>query len=196
MCVRSARHCQIRSTLTPRAHRSRSLVRVPDDDICRSEGWDCRCEIGQEVAKSLGGSGALAKGPESGTAVLDLRVLFSVEEGYAPPQGPVRLARSSRYFEDTGYWKTQADADDGMPEQLQFRLQCREPGLELGGQTLLPPGPVYFNALYDGAGLNKGRITVKEDLGSDVGLFRAKGILAEFKIVGNFEAARGREVPE
>jgi hypothetical protein len=63
--------------------------------------------------------------------------------------------------------------------------------MRLGDDVLVPPGPMYFNArcewkegrlaLYDG------RLTVKEDVGIDVGLFKAKGILAEFKIVGTFE---------
>ena len=162
-------------------------------EICRADGWQCRCEIGSEVAKSVGGSGSLAKGPASSTAALDLRLCFSLDEGYSPPQGQVRLVGSSRFFEPTGFWKVQADADGGEPEQLQWRLQCLDGGLVLGGQTLLPAGPVYFNALYDTtSGLEKGRITVKEDIGSDVGLFRAKGILAEFKIVGVFDVARGR----
>ena len=60
----------------------------------------------------------------------------------------------------------------------------------------MPPGPLYFDAkcargrggalalrLYDGL------ITVKEEVGADVpGLFRSRGILAEFKVVGTFSA--------
>ena len=42
--------------------------------------------------------------------------------------------------------------------------------------------------------LSDGRITVKEDVGADVGIFRAKGILAEFKIVGTFECTPCLEV--
>ena len=105
------------------------------------------------------------------------------------------LARSSKYFADVGFWKVQADADDGAPEQVQWRLDCaNEEGLTLGGQTLLPKGSVYFNALYSGGvGLERGRITVKEEIGQDFGIFNAKGILAEFKIVGTFEAVKLKE---
>ena len=170
------------------------------EDICRPSGWDVKCEIGSEVARSVGGSGQLASSRASGTAVLDLRLSFALDKGYSPPQGPVRLARSSRYFSEVGFWKVDADTDDGVPEQVQWRLQTDD-GLVLGGQTLVPPGPCYFNMLYtpadgdgDGAGgggsLDKGRITVKEDIGVNTGIFQAKGILAEFKIVGTCSAAR------
>ena len=40
--------------------------------------------------------------------------------------------------------------------------------------------------------LGNGRITVKEEIGANVGIFNAKGILAEFKIVGVFDAAKAR----
>ena len=170
------------------------------EDICRPSGWDVKCEIGSEVARSVGGSGQLASGPASGTAVLDLRLCFALDKGYSPPQGPVRLARSSRYFSEVGFWKVDADTDGGVPEQVQWRLQTLDDGLVLGGQTLVPPGPCYFNMLYtpadgDGAGggggsLEKGRITVKEEIGVNTGIFQAKGILAEFKIVGTCSAAR------
>jgi hypothetical protein len=71
----------------------------------------------------------------------------------------------------------------------------REEGLQLGGETLISGGPLYFNARCAPAPenadpayvLSDGRLTVKEDLGSNVGLFQSRGILAEFKIVGGFE---------
>ena len=166
-------------------------------DITRPDGWRLKCEIGSEVAQRLGGSGTLATGPVSSTAALDLRVAFGLDEGYAPPQGPVRLLQRSRYLEEVGFWKVDADADDGMPEQVQFRLQVRaeDGGLVLGGTTLVPPGPLYFNAIYSpqdargGGGLERGRVTVKEDIGTNA-IFQARGILAEFKIVGAFDATR------
>ena len=91
----------------------------------------------------------------------------------------------------------EADADDGVPQQVQWRLQTSEAeGLVLGGDTLCPAGPVYFNALFkaaNGGSLERGRITVKEEIGQDFGIFNAKGILAEFKIVGTFEAVKLKE---
>ena len=162
--------------------------------LCRSQGWDVRCDIGRDVARAVGGTGSLATGPDgSATCVLDLKISFSEDVGYVPPQGQARLLRASRFLaDDTGFWKVEADSDDGVPQQVQWRLDVQKPdGLVLGGQTLLPPGPLYFNArcsldagrlsLYDG------RLTVKEDIGVNAGLFQAKGILAEFKIVGTFD---------
>ena len=67
--------------------------------ICRPEGWDVRCQIGSDVARSVGGSGELAKAQTS-TGQLDLRLAFGLDEGYSPPQGPVRLLRTSRYLRD------------------------------------------------------------------------------------------------
>ena len=90
----------------------------------------------------------------------------------------------------TGLWP---DGADGLPFQLQWRLgTVAEDGLVASGDTLIPPGAVYFNARCerreDGLGvrLSDGRITVKEEIGAN-GLFQARGILAEFKIVGTFE---------
>ena len=93
---------------------------------------------------------------------------------------PLKLTRACSHLDST---------------EVQWRLQSAE-GLTLGGQTLLPPGPIYFNALCTvlpsgGVALEKGRITVKEDIGVNAGLFQGRGILAEFKVVGSFEVKRG-----
>ena len=166
-----------------------------------------RCEIGAEVARSVGGSGSLAMAKEgSSTGVLSLRLRFSVDDGYAPPQGAVALLRESRFFPPAapadasarreGFWKLGEDDDDGVPRQIQWRLQTGADGLVLGGQTLVPPGAVYFNAkasfdaAQDKLALYDGRITVKEDIGVNTPVFSARGILAEFKIVGTFECSR------
>ena len=168
------------------------------DALCRPQGWICKAEIGSSVARSVGGSGQLASGPTTSTAALSLRLAFAVDEGYQPPQGRCMLLSPSKFLSDEaptrGFWKVDDDGDDGFPRQVQWRLHTKEAeGLVLGGDVLLPPGAVYFNAKCamrtDGSGLitlGDGRITVKEDLGSDF-IFQAKGILAEFKIVGTFE---------
>ena len=166
--------------------------------LCRPQGWTCKCEIGSSVARSVGGSGQLASGPTTSTAALSLRLAFAVDEGYQPPQGRCMLLSPSKFLSDEvptrGFWKVDDDGEDGFPRQVQWRLHTKEAeGLVLGGDVLLPPGSVYFNAKCamrtDGSGmitLGDGRITIKEDLGSDF-IFQAKGILAEFKIVGTFE---------
>jgi hypothetical protein len=159
--------------------------------LCREDGWLVRCQIGSEAARAVGGSGELAKGSSS-TAAIDFALSFSRDAGYVPSQGSVNLIRASRFLAPKpGFWKLESDDDDGVPQTVQWRLQTSEQGMRLGDDVLVPPGPMYFNArcewkegrlaLYDG------RLTVKEDVGIDVGLFKAKGILAEFKIVGTFE---------
>jgi len=163
--------------------------------FCRTDGWLVRCEIGADVARAVGGSSSLAKGIDAGTAVIEFALNFEREFGYDPAQGAVNVLRTSRFLvpEQRGFWQIDADDDDGVPETIQWRLTVAEPGIRLGEQQLVPPGPVYFNARCswsEGGSaltLGDGRLTVKEDLGSDVGIFRARGILAEFKIVGTFE---------
>ena len=78
--------------------------------------------------------------------------------------------------------------------RLQWRVACL--GIESVG---LPAGPLYFNAKIaldgDAISLTSGRLTVKEEIGVNTPLFpTARGILAEFKIVGTFEA-RARAAP-
>lgn len=177
------------------------------ESLCRPLGWDVKCEIGSEVARSVGGSGTLAKGSSS-TALLTLKLGFTVDEGYAPPQGAVAFLAPSRFFTDAsprGFWKVDDDGDDGFPRQVQWRLHTSdaEEGLVLGGDTLLPAGAVYFNAKCKtktsqageamGITLGDGRITVKEDLGANTPLFQGRGILAEFKVCGTFECREALE---
>ena len=154
------------------------------DALCRADGWSCKCEIGSSVARSVGGSGSLATGPTTSTAVLNLRLGFALDEGYAPPQGGCSLLKPSKFLSadqpTRGFWKVDDDGDDGFPRQVQWRLNTKEAdGLTMaGGDVLLPPGAVYFNAKCasraDGAGitLGDGRITIKEDLGANVGIFQ------------------------
>ena len=37
--------------------------------------------------------------------------------------------------------------------------------------------------------LGRGRVTVKEDIGVNTGIFQGRGILAEFKLVGSFDVS-------
>ena len=164
-------------------------------ELCEPE-WAIRCELGAAVASSLGGSGSLARGrTDASTDVrLDCGVRFEIDAGFDPPQGTVRLARPSRLLAAEGFWKVSETDDRDVPKAISWRLQST--GIRAGEEELVPRGPLYFNALLEGDGstlplqLTAGRLTVKEDLGADVGIFRARGILAEFKIVGAFEAQR------
>ena len=87
-----------------------------------------------------------------------------------------------------GFFKIEADDDEGVPTYVQWRTKCL--GIESVG---LPAGSLYFNAKIvrdgDRCTLEAGRLTVKEEIGVNTPLFpTARGILAEFKIVGTFEA--------
>jgi len=163
-------------------------------ELCRPDGWDVRCEIGSGVAKSVGGSGALAKANSQDVRLeLSLALDQYTEERYQdPPQGALRFLRQSRFFEPEseiieGFFKIEADAE-GVPTYVQWRTKCL--GIESVG---LPAGSLYFNAKIvrdgDRCTLEAGRLTVKEEIGVNTPLFpTARGILAEFKIVGTFEA--------
>jgi hypothetical protein len=177
------------------------------EELCRESGWDVQCEIGAANARRLGGTGKLASGDATGADVgLDLRLRFLLDSGFEPPQGSVELLRPSRFFDEApgavrGFWKVDADDDAGVPTAVQWRLSCT--GLNASGNILVSPGPLYFNAKVEqpvggiagrqgvgttGVRMGDGRITVKEDLGVNL-LFQARGILAEFKIVGSFECS-------
>ena len=124
-----------------------------------------RCEIGSEVARSVGGSGSLAMAKEgSSTGVLSLRLRFSVDDGYAPPQGAVALLRESKFFPsaasaapaDTstrreGFWKLGEDDDDGVPRQIQWRLQTGADGLALEEALFAPPHKINPNCFGRGS---------------------------------------------
>lgn len=100
-----------------------------------------------------------------------------------------------------GFWSVDATDDEDVPTAIKWRLQCV--GIESGGVTIVPEGQIYFNALVgerralpgeesaEGTrpiSLGSGRVTVKEDVGVNT-IFQARGILAEFKLVGSFDAA-------
>eukprot|EP00316_Scyphosphaera_apsteinii_P008932 CAMPEP_0119308018 /NCGR_PEP_ID=MMETSP1333-20130426/8355_1 /TAXON_ID=418940 /ORGANISM="Scyphosphaera apsteinii, Strain RCC1455" /LENGTH=245 /DNA_ID=CAMNT_0007311699 /DNA_START=77 /DNA_END=814 /DNA_ORIENTATION=+ len=165
-------------------------------ELCRPDGWTIQCDIGAAVARAAGGTGTLARQSSSAEIRLDLRVALDLDAGYEPPQGSVRLLSSSRLLNSSrGFWKVDATDEEDMPTALQMRLSCKD--IEVSGETLVPAGALYFNALIDqsnsaGAAsavrLSRGQLTVKEDLGVNLGLFNPRGILAEFKLIGTFRA--------
>jgi len=67
--------------------------------------WTVRCQVGAELARSLGGSGELAKMQSSPRVQLDFLLQFAQDEGYDPPQGSVQLVRPSTRFSQSGFWK-------------------------------------------------------------------------------------------
>ena len=107
----------------------------------------------------------------------------------------------TRLQAEGGFWKVEADTDEGVPTYVQWRLGCAG-GLAASGQQLVPAGPLYFNAKArasdggDRLALVDGRITIKEDVGANTPLFAGRGILAEFKVVGTFEAREAQGGPE
>ena len=166
--------------------------------LCWPGGWTVRCSVGSEVARELGGTGTLSKEEATGTLGLDFAVAFSVDEGFEPPQGSVRLLTPSRFLSTDGrlpgFWSVDATDDDDVPTAIRWRLACT--GITSGDNVVIPEGPLYFNALVEErrrspddapearpVSLGSGRLTVKEDIGVNT-LFQSRGILAEFKLVG------------
>ena len=177
--------------------------------LCRPDGWECRAEIGPSIARSLGGTGALTSSSVSGTAEISLHLRFDVDKRFrAYPQGTATLLRPSRFLsgEKVGLWSVEVDEamDQGglVPSALELRLEFIE-GIELSGETLVPPGSVYFSAQLAAdegasrvAAITSGRaegnnairfgdakITVKEmgAVGMAVGL-------TSLKVIGTFDA--------
>lgn len=81
------------------------------------------------------------------------------------PQGSVRLLSPSTLLSDeSGFWRIDATDDGGMPVVLQWRLGTS--GIAASGETLVPKGPIYCNALVaarpnGGVNLVKGRHAVE-----------------------------------
>lgn len=172
--------------------------------VCREDGWDVRCTLGAQVARELGGTGALAKQKTAASNVgLDFSVAFEQDEGFDPPQGTVRLLSQSRLLASStveeeaaraepgekpavakGFWTVDTTDDEEVPTSVRWRLQCA--GITVGDDELVPPGPLYFNALVAQqppdstaartcpVSLGSGRVTVKEEIGVNA-VFRARG---------------------
>ena len=109
------------------------------DELCCESGWVIKCELGSDVARKFGGSGQLAKA-STPTVCIDFALGFYRDQGFSPPQGPVRLLRDSRYLDCArpGYWKLDADDDDGVPQTIQWRMRTCEQGLKIGDDQLVP----------------------------------------------------------
>jgi hypothetical protein len=181
------------------------------DTLCRSDGWELRAQIGPEVARSLGGTGRLARSDAiSGTADVAFLLRFDVDPRFtAYPQGTATLLRASKFVsagvgEAAGLWSVEVDerADGGLvPQFLEVRLDVQE--LAMSGQSLVPTGQMFLSAALQAdeaatrvAALTSGRvdgnqalrfadgrITIKES-----GSLGAAAGLSQLVVVGTFDA--------
>ena len=162
------------------------------DELCREDGWDVELELGSLPARAAGGTGTLVRSSQASPTVgLAARVRLECDAGVDPPEGALRLVTPSRLLNDTrAFWRVVDDGAGGVPRAVQMKLEAGD-GIIASDVTLVPPGPVYLNArvsLDVPLQLCDGKVTVKEDVGGSF-VFDARGILAEYKIVGTFEAA-------
>jgi len=182
-------------------------------EICREDGWLVKCVVGPTIARQLGGTGSLARRGGGTDVRLDFSVAFAQEVGYDPPQGTVRLLGESKLLSTStaeeeaalappgerpqvakGFWSVDKTDEFDVPTAVRWRLQCA--GISSGGEEVVAAGQLYFNALVGqrrpsaaaatSIVLSDGRVTVKEDIGVNA-IFQARGILAEYKVVGSFD---------
>lgn len=130
---------------------------------------------------------------------LQFGVAFDLEPGLdagsrAAAQGTVRRLGSSRFLsisEATGSWRVTSSDDDEVPTAIRWSLECSE--VAVGDDVIVPPGPLYFNALTTaerrqrGLGKGSGRVAIREDSSMLSALFGTRGLIEEFKTVGRFE---------
>jgi hypothetical protein len=177
--------------------------------ICREDGWDVRCTLGLQAARGLRSraedrsGGPLPAAMQESTSA-DVGVQYSValdlEPGRDPgsramAQGTLRLLSTSRYLEEsaeTATWKVTSTDDDEVPTSIRWCLQCSSE-VAVGGDILVPQGPVYFNAFTTaerrqrGLDAGSGRVTIREDSSLLSALFGTRGLIEEFATVGRLE---------
>jgi len=179
--------------------RPSEAMRAADRCLCRARGWDLSCDIGPRAARSIGGTGSLARRRDAGGGVgLSLSLVLERDERSALPRGTARLLRPSRFIAPVGSWRVEAvDETTLLPTALEIKLSCN--GLGQGGEVMVKEGLLYLRAAVEqdaSAGrvaalsggesggdaslrLVEGSVAVQEDLGMG---------FAEFKLVGSFEA--------
>lgn len=180
--------------------------------LCRADGWEVTATIGSEVARSLGGTGTLARSDVSGTAAIKLLLRFDADQRFtAYPQGTAALLRPSRYVtavQPAGLWSVEVDEEDGLvPQALELRLETEE--IAMSGATLVPAGQLFFNARLESdesasrvAALTSGRPTGNQVIRfadgrivvKEYGALGAVAGLSELKVVGTFDARPGASV--
>lgn len=115
-------------------------------DVCRADGWDIKCTIGPDIARELGGTGALAKLQSGADVRLDYSVAFILEAGYSPPQGTLQLLSPSRFLSTStaeeearlappgespkiakGFWTVDSTDDNDVPTAVRWRMEVCMP---------------------------------------------------------------------
>ena len=174
--------------------------------LLRSDGWDIRCEIGDTLAKRLGGTGRVANLGQDVCIGLDLTVAFAQQPGRVLPSGVTRLLRPSKLVKSRGSWDITAVDDGLLPTALEWQLVVGNSGISAGSAELIPAGEVLtfeaeveadaargrvaaISGLSNGGGVRfkRGRISVLEEIGMG---------FSELKVIGTFDAAASRGVRE
>ena len=183
------------------------------DDICRDDGWEVRCTLGVQAARSLRSraedrTGApLPAAMQASTEAVDVGLQFSVAFDLEPgadagsrsrTQGSTRLLSESRYLSispATGTWQVTSRDDDEVPTAIRWCLQCAE--VAASGETIVEEGAtLYFTALTTaerrqrGLDVGNGRVAIREDSSMLSALFGTRGLIEEFKTIGRFEIKR------
>ena len=184
---------------------SSPAVAATVEEICRKDGWDVVCTLGLQAAQGLrsraedrSGSPlpAALQASTSGDVDIQFAVAFDLELGLDPgsrsmAQGTVRLLSTSRYLSmsaETGAWKVTSTDDDEVPTAIRWNLRSTQ--IAAGGDTLVPEGPLYFNALTTaerrrrGLDVGSGRVAIREDSSVLSQIFGTRGLIEEFKTVG------------
>ena len=168
-------------------------------ELCREEGWDIELELGSLPARAAGGTGTLVRSSQASPPSASPRACASGATR-ASIRPKARCGSSGRRGCSTtrGVLEGRGRRRTGVPRAVQMKLEAAGAGIVACDVALVPPGPVYLNARVaspDGAPLElrDGKVTVKEDVGGAF-VFDARGILAEYKIVGTFEAAPAARV--
>ena len=177
--------------------------------ICADAGWDVRCTIGPEAARTLRSraedrSGAPLPDELQESAAGDVGITFSVafdlEAGRdagsrSRAQGAARLLSTSRFLSASAApgatWKVTSTDDDEVPTAIRWRLDSAE--IAVSGDVFVPSGPLYFNAFTTaerrarGLDVGSGRVAIRQDSSALSALFGTRGLIEEFKTVGRFE---------
>lgn len=134
------------------------------------------------------------------------KVIFSEDEGYEPPQGPIKVVNSNYLGSDMSFWKLDEDPEAegfdkagfwiwGLFEEPKYPFILLQMEVTQDIQTadgVVPKGTVYGQGKVTrdketGVTLTEGVLTLREPVRMKVDLLGlSEGILAEIKPVGTF----------